>query len=333
MYFITPSLLNHAISVFRGLEDVTDPRIGDWFFETFGPGNFIFFPDRPHERFCDYEELLLAIQQADPNKYLQIHKGTPFYYLSWTGFDLRNYEKALYYIDAAISEDIRQNPDDWINLPGSAFLVLRDPNNQVASRTIAQVRHYLENELNRFNSHTESRPLTLDSFIENFVRKVVVHQGHTTRTIISAFYVFLLEFFDRYSELKLRNKIGGSIQPFVVHLFKGGLIFESLLKHHYPTKDNGSPTKTIGNIFHTEAFKNDFNIEVDTSSNTLKEIVASIDDNSMQSAFNTTSKLRNTTGHNLIWDDIFNKPETYRNLFYQELNAIFYAVSTKYFSI
>ena len=90
MYFVSRSLLNHAVAVFQKLE-INGPQDGDWFFETFGPGNVLYFTDRPYERFCDYEELLLALQENDPNKYRLIHKGTPFYYLSWTAFDLRNF--------------------------------------------------------------------------------------------------------------------------------------------------------------------------------------------------------------------------------------------------
>ena len=325
MYFISQQLLNHARNVFQGLE-ITCARDGDSFFETFGPGNVLYFVDRPYERFCDYEELLLALQQDDPDKYQLIHKGTPFYYLSWTAFDLRNFEKALFYIDAAISEDIRQSPNDWINLPGSAFLVLRDPQNQVAGRTIANVRHLLEQDLSRFNDISGLRPLDINLFIQNFVRVLVLQQDMTKRTIISAFYVFLLEFFDRYSELRLRSERGGSIQPFVMHLFKGGLIFESLLKHLYPTPQRS----TVADIFRSTDFKNDFNIQVATGSDSLQEIVNGIEGNSILSAFTTTSKLRNTTGHNLVWDDVFNNPETYRSLFSQEMNAILYIISLKF---
>lgn len=325
MYFISRSLLNHAVNVFQGLE-ITGPQHGDWFFETFGPGNVLYFADRPYERFCDYEELLLALQQNDDNKYRLIHKGTPFYYLSWTAFDLRNFEKALFYIDSAISEDIGKSPNNWIDQPASAFLILRDPQNQVAGRTIANVRRFLDQELNRFNAISGQQPLDINTFIEHFVRVLVLHQDVTKRSIVSAFYVFLLEFFDRYSELRLRSERGGSIQPFVIHLFKGGLIFESLLKHIYP----GPPRRTLRDIFHSAPFQNDFNIQVATGSDTLQQIVNGIQGDSIQSAFTTTSKLRNTTGHNLVWDDVFNNPETYRNLFSQEMNAILYLISIKF---
>ena len=59
--------------------------------------------------------------RRDRKKYAAVHKGTPFYFLMWTAFDLRNYERALYYLDAAISEDVRTDPRHWANRPAALF--------------------------------------------------------------------------------------------------------------------------------------------------------------------------------------------------------------------
>jgi hypothetical protein len=34
--------------------------------------------------------------QTDVDKYRKMHKGTPFGFLSWLAFDMRNYEKAMF---------------------------------------------------------------------------------------------------------------------------------------------------------------------------------------------------------------------------------------------
>jgi hypothetical protein len=81
MFFLSPPLVNHAREVFQNLQ-IAGPQDGDRFFETFGPGNIVSWVDRPYERFSDYEELLLLLEHDDPEKYREIHKGTPFYYLS-----------------------------------------------------------------------------------------------------------------------------------------------------------------------------------------------------------------------------------------------------------
>lgn len=327
MYFLTGPLVELARRCYQNLE-ITEAESGDSFFSTFGPGNIIQFTDKPFERFSDYEELLNTLQQDDPEKYKSLHKGTPFYFLSWLAFDLRNFEKALFYIDAAISEDIRRCRDGWMNLPAASFLTLTDPEAQVARRTIEKIRNLLAQELDRFNAVSGLPPITIQQFRERFV-KVLLENDPQKRTIITAFYTFLLEFRERYRELQLRSITGGSIQPFITHLFKGGLILESLLKHLYPTKDDGAPATTLGEIFKTEAFKADFVSKVDTSSHSLQQIVEDIQGDTMKSAFNTTAKLRNTTGHNLVWDDIFD-PTPYKALFIQELNALLYLVAVKF---
>jgi len=123
MNFLSDPLVELALKHFDNL-DATDVAIGDWFFSTFGPGNLLNATDRPQERFNDYESLLKLLQERNQQKYDRIHKGTPFFFLSWLAFDLRNYEKALYYLDASISEDLKNGKVDWINRPGADFLKL-----------------------------------------------------------------------------------------------------------------------------------------------------------------------------------------------------------------
>ncbi|MFO8054397.1 MAG: hypothetical protein R6U19_04445, partial [Bacteroidales bacterium] len=81
-----------ALHAFRSL-DVTTPSDGDRYFEVFGVGNTLERVDRPFERFICYEFMLNELRNADAAKFNKIHKGTPYYYLAWTAFDLGNYSK------------------------------------------------------------------------------------------------------------------------------------------------------------------------------------------------------------------------------------------------
>ncbi|PIY71493.1 hypothetical protein COY88_00005 [Candidatus Roizmanbacteria bacterium CG_4_10_14_0_8_um_filter_35_28] len=108
------------------------------------------------------------------------------------------------------------------------------------------------------------------------------------------------------------------------------MLFESLLKQLYPNQDNGKPTKTLGDIFGTTNFKNDFLQTVNQKSFALKTILNDIKNNDLQTAFNTAARIRNTTGHNLVWDDIFDKHDNYKKLYDQTMNAIFFIVTKKY---
>ena len=107
MYFFNQPLVDYAVEYFKQV-DFTDAAEGDTFWRLFAPGNTRYVSDRPYERLSDYEEMLRLLRTADQVKYEQMHKGTPFYIMSWLAFDLRNYEKALFYIDAGVSEDVRK---------------------------------------------------------------------------------------------------------------------------------------------------------------------------------------------------------------------------------
>jgi hypothetical protein len=333
MYFFHDKLVNHALQMFKATEFET-AREGDAFFGIFAPGNTIHFADRPFERFNDYEELLLRLMQADPVKYQRMHKGTAFGFMAWLAFDLRSYEKGLFYLDAGISEDIRKAdpPETWIDNPGPRVLILDvDPANNWFSRTVHNVKGFLERELTRFNRISNRPPLSIHSW-QGFVRNLIADP--TTRTIISAIYVFLLKFEDRRQELLLREgSAGGSNQPFTVHLSTGGLIFESLLKHCYPTNNDGNKNRKLEGVWkYTALFLRDFSLcdPPPASAESLREIHEAIEGStSMETAFSTAAKLRNTTGHNLVWDDIFSTPAKYVDLFQQVMNAILYLIARK----
>lgn len=326
--FHGPEKIAQARLAFKQL-NITGPEVGDGFFEAFGPGNTINVTDRPFERFEDYEMLLGTIRDDDPEKYKHLHKGTPFYFLAWTAFDLKNYEKAVFYMDAAISEDKRKEPTNWLSTPASQFLTLNHQGNQAATRITRELNDKILTQLTRFNAISGLAEISLEDFVNKFVKKLV-HKKEN-HSIITAFYSFILEYQGRSRELSLRSTEGGSIEPALTFLFKGGLLFESLLKYLYPKKDNGTDDcKTLGNIIQTIKFQSDFFSGVTTSANSLSEILGSIQGSDIATAFNTTAKLRNTTGHNLIWVDVFENIENFKQLFEQQINAIFFIIQKKF---
>lgn len=294
------------------------------FFGAYCPGNVIDIVDRPYERFEDYEMLLKIIRKDDRKKYEKIHKGTPFYFLAWLAFDLKNYEKAVFYMDAAISEDRRKDPQGWLENPAGQFLTLNHQGNQAAINITKHLNNKISAELSRFNNISEQPSVSLDDFVNKFVKTLVSQKEN--QSIITAFYSFILEFEDRDTELLLRSTEGGSIEPVLTYLFKGGLIFESLLKYLYP----GNNQRTLSQIFNTKKFRSDFLPKVRTRATTLQAIINEIGSNDLQTAFNTISKLRNTTGHNLIRDDVFNNADNFKKLYEQQVNAILYLIQKKF---
>jgi len=263
-----------------------------------------------------------------------MHKGTPFFFLAWTAFDLRNYEKALFYLDAALAEDIANNTN-WRSAPGARALMLDADPRDVANRTITTLQRLLNAHLSRFQNACDALSPALgdaSGFMNRFGRVFMVPEPPERRTLVSALHVFLYEFEDRCKELRFRSGSGtGSIQPMVLHLFKGGLILESLLREFYPPSKPNDPFWTLRKIFGDSQFKKDFEItgQIHTNAFYLGQVHQRINGNSIMSAFSTTAQLRNTTGHNLIRDDIFEGTQQYKDLFDQEMNAIFYVASKK----
>ena len=219
---ITEPIARLIVEAFKNTE-FRDSDEENCFFQRYGFGNTVEVIDRPFERLNDYELLQSDLRREDKPKYEKAHKGTPFGFMSWFAFDLRNYEKALFYLDAGISEDFKNYHagDAWLTLPGARFLLLDpDPGNLWLRRTFEDLRGLLDHELARFNG-VSGEHLDLGSW--QTMVKMLLEEGDGKWSLISALYLFLLESKDRRLELDLREgSTGGSNQPFMVHLFTGG---------------------------------------------------------------------------------------------------------------
>lgn len=309
--------------------DLTDPGTGDLLFNIFGAGNQVTEPDRPFERFRQYEDLLKLLRSHNAQRYAQIHKGTAFWFLSWLSFDLRNYPKALFYMDAAISEDVRRVPSGWLNEPAGAFLTLTNPSVLGAGKHVASIRGILDAEVGRFNQCSGEPALTVAQVVDGFVTGLLQEPRH--RTLVSAWYLQLLEFQERQTELSLRSAEGGSIEPFLDLLFRGGLLLESVLKVLYPTAEAGQDLQTLGAIYNESAsFQRDFGSGFKTRARDVSSIVKAIGPGAVANAFTVSAQLRNTTGHNLIWDAGFTEPAIFQRLFEFEIDAMLFVVARKF---
>ena len=319
--------IKEAIDAFKTLDITGDPRkAGDDFYQKFGVGVNPVMQDKPLERFQADEDLLEEMKKADSDKFDGIHKGTLYYFLFWNAYDFGRYDKALFYIDAAISEDFKHHGINWIGSQAASYLLLRDVSNPGGKRVIDDTKRVRDEQVKRFNGITK-RQITVDN-LNSFITDMV--KDPKTRSIFTAFYTFLLESEERINELRLRSRHGGSIELPLAFLFKGGLIFESLLKHRYPHLKNGN----LGAVFKDAAFERDFPIGLNTSAGSLQDILDYLslhkslqvqDAHQIRAAFSITAQVRNITGHSLLWDDVFTD-ENIKELFEQEINAIFYVV-------
>lgn len=307
--------------------DATDSLACDHFFEKWGAGNTLHGTDRQLERFFQYESLLNELRKADEQKYTLIHKGTPFYFLGWLSFDMRNYETANFYMSAALAEDRRKSPkqpfETWINGPAGSFMLLRETGS--ASKIVASLRNVLQEITDSFNAANPGVKMSVDVCIEKFVRPMLENEHYS---VVTAFYSFVLEYHENLKNLSLTAGSVDSTEPVLANLLKGSLIIETIVKHYYPRSDGVQLTSLNSTLNTQTSFGRDFKgVVLSHSDNTLQAILSDASDLSYKTVIETSLRIRNTTGHRLLWDNIFNNPDNYQKLFEQEVFAILYVLN------
>ena len=337
-YFMTDRLRDYAISYFKSAEFNNDSANG--FFETFCPGQRLFIEvntmtgernsisEQAYERFYDYEELLADLFNNDSEKYKDFHKGTPFFFMAWISYHMQNFDQALFYIDAAISEDSKNGKDNWTCYPAGKFLLLQKEGH-TAVITVEQIIRTMDIQFKRMNKIQSTDIFNIENFIQNFVSRIISEKEN--RTLISSLYTFFLEYPLHLRQLDLRSSEGGTIYPFIKHLFSGGLIFETLLRLKYSKNEKGQNYSNLGKIFHDEKFQVKYGEIGSIKIDSINDVVDRITDQTLSTAFRITAMIRNTVGHNLINDDIFKEKENYIKFYEQEVNAIFYFIQNEYF--
>ena len=340
---LTGHTVSEALLAFEQLE-IRDGRTGDLFFETYGVPNTIELFNAPYERFVCYELLMQMLKSEDPAKFSLMHKGTPYYFLAWTAFEIRNFSKAVFYMDLALGEDIRKSTTPGKTQADAAREALNNPGGNLwkfvpegpAARVIQQLKQLITRELQNYKSRT-SEEIKLDEFVGKFVIKNIV-QDVKNRSLISSLYSYMTEADDLYETLKIRSQNLSSIEPLLNSLFKGGLIFESLLKvvadqkaWTVSTTGRGSGRKpsTLGEFSRCNDFLTLFGLasgDFVTSAPDLQTTLSNANDDTLKTSFSTTAQLRNTAGHDLKRDDIFQNPDDYVRLINKQLNAIFFVI-------
>jgi len=325
---------NQAIDLSNMLvEYATIPPLeGDSFFEKYGVGNVVGGIDKPYERLSAYEILLEILSDHEIEQFRAIHKGTPYYFMGWTAFQIEDFEKGVFYMDSGISEDIRKlgltDPTDFSRrTPGINFMLL-ETGNQVAAATAAGLIRSMEDAFAEF-SRLSGVQMDRNEFIDKFVIGSGLFLDNTFRTVLTSLYSFVLEFETRQRELKVRSSAGTSIEPFLTHLFKGCLVFETLLKLTPPGDTQTTLRPAID--AHNQ------NLGIDTSllpahmtlekvANHYKELIRQ-NKSFKDVSFATAYGIRNTVGHKLAWLDIFQQDQNiYPQLYQAVLGACLWTI-------
>jgi len=307
-----------------------------------------------------YIELLIYLKTNHPEEFSEMPKGYPYYWIGFLLFKTKVYEQAIFFLDAAVFEDkkyMREINDKgiigWRRSGAAAFFMLHEykksDETDFTFFNLPELKGEVEKLIGKFNANNRER-FKLDfekDYLEEFTSKLL---GSRNTALITTLYSFIMEKNDIDNLIKLRSTNGGTVEPMILHLLKGSVLFESLIKVEYHDKiragkiirkaakedisvddiDVGSIHVTISDILQDENFKKNMGYKgiVKSSISDIGKISIPPNCFTIKQSFGCVAKIRNTTAHNLCWDDLFIK--NYDKLYLHIIYSIFYYIYRQY---
>lgn len=223
-------------------------------------------------------------------------KGTPFYFMGIAAFASHDYQTATFFFDAAAAEDVRHHPGDN-NQPALLFMRLETTNQKQAAKQIVEILvDRLNRALQNYAARKGCRTLTLDNVRDHFLNHLKRPQR---RTLTATFISFLAEWQHRAEMIDLAQDV--SREPFFTHLFRGCLLFESLLKEQ---TSRSHKRETLGRLLNHHHLRTALRIDkpIKAKSPGLQAILRQLKpQQGLRTAIQCTAQTRNTLGHNLVW--------------------------------
>ena len=166
----------------------------------------------------------------------------------------------IYFFDAAVTEDLNSGSDPENNpSPSTRFLMLQgEPDDQAAKQITQYTQAKIERVLEHYDSKITKDPripqLTLDDLRKNFIcYSLRATHEPGLRTLVTAFITYCTEWDFRKDHFEY-GVAKGTSEPFFLHLFRGCILFESLLKHNPFVQPN---SKTLGKILNEKKIINE----------------------------------------------------------------------------
>ncbi len=276
---------------------------GTEFFQQFAFGFLV----QHRQPLFAYNEILRVLQEcraADDKAYKVIHKGGPYYWLGMAAYMFRDYESSVYFMDAAVSEDLRSNAAAT-DTPAMLFITLRGDHPHQAAKEFVKISEdviggFIQTYL-KYQGRSPTLPdLTLDELRSDFLYMATQPANRRLRSVATTLISFFLEASQR--KVQLDNVLNpGSFEPFILHLFKGGLLVESLIKLN---PKNPPTDKTLGRVLNHVASDLGISSGLSISANELQDVIDQADSATwtIENAFQISGRIRNTTGHSLGWE-------------------------------
>jgi hypothetical protein len=273
--------------------------------------SFEYAEDLQNKRYSDCLikglSLLTKCKQIDPMAYSQIHKGSAFYWIGMSAFLLNDYQTAAFFFDAAVSEDLRAGCHPITrSTPSFKFLLVQGDLPEQAARDLVKIiqdrfKFVITDYIQRPGSSTNSPTLSLELIRSNFLLPSLQKGDEHLRSLATALISFLLEWYYLNVFLDLRIE-QGTVEPFIIHLFKGCVIFESLLRLNPKDPPPSTAHSLLPVLQHLRRYlniPNNMPISAPNLSQVFKDLAGA--SNSIEDCIVYTGRVRNTISHNLGW--------------------------------
>ena len=264
--------------------------------------------------------LLRACKAMDAAAFTNIPKGHPFYFVGITSYLLDDYQTAIYFFDAAVTEDLDSGAEPKKNkTPVTRFLMLDGESNEQAAKQLTldsqtKVERILDHYVNKISKDPSIRILTLDHIRYDFIYYALTARSKPgLRTLVTAFITFCIEWDFRNAHFDY--EVGkGTSEPFFLHLYRGCVLFESLLKLNPSQTPVGNSLIPKINSLRQNWLKID---HIQGQNFVLSDVFSETQkyNNSISGAIKITAIARSTIGHDLGWDVNISQAE-YRELYF-----------------
>jgi len=270
-------------------------------------------------------QLLKTCKQIDQEAFEKIHKGHPYFFIGITSYRLGDYQTAISFFDAALSEDLRFEDEE--ERPTHLFFMLKgeEPRNAARLETLyveTKVKRSIDYYNDEITKNKDICNIDIQDMRDVFFEYVLNNKNDPgLRTLLTTFITFVVEwdFRNEHFDLGVRK---GSSEPFLMHLSRGCVLFESLLKRNpFPKLKHEDQKKELGKLI--TYYQNEMKVTLPgdftskkTGINTLGRLLAELNKRReiIEDSILISYWLRNILGHSLAWEDRIDQ-EAYRKLY------------------
>jgi hypothetical protein len=248
--------------------------------------------------------------------------------MGYAAFASHDYSSASFLFDAAVAEDIRRY-GAAADRPALNFIQLEDRGQEVlASQIIRDITATTNVLINDYNQRNGAIQITFNDLKAHFFIPLLNPQDVYKRALITAFISFVAEWPYRQRLLDLIEN--GSREPFFLHMYRGCLLFESLIKERLqaplpPNRNTLGPA--LQQVQQRMGIQGSMAIGCDDFDAEIQGLTANME---IKSTVEMTGKVRNTLGHDLAWPSTSMNMQRYDLAIKNIAASCIHAISTLY---